>query len=106
MHKPRGHRTVAKCGVRSAIEDRGGGLVQDGGGRLLHVTGLLILRVGVNVTILHTGHIEPFRGAWLVTCKVISRKKDGRQDRMINFYASGNHGKISGAPTAQAVFGT
>ena len=47
VHKSSGHRAVAECRIRLTVQNRRSGLIEYGGGRLLHQNGLLILRTGV-----------------------------------------------------------
>src|SRR5258708_34928172 len=45
-----GHRTVAEGCVVPAIKHRGGGMVENGGGGLVEVTRLPVLRDGINAS--------------------------------------------------------
>ncbi len=94
---------MAESSVRRAVENRGSGLVKNGGGGLLDVSRLLILRIGVCIAVLHTGDIKPFRSAGLVARKVIARQQHGGEDGMVDVNASVNDGHDAGAGDAKTV---
>src|SRR5882724_10096340 len=100
-----GHGAVAEGSVVPAIKHSGGGLVENGGGGLLDVARLLVLRIGINVAVPQFADVEPFRGAGLIARKVVSREQDGLQDRVIDVHAGINDGDDAGATDAEAVLG-
>src|SRR5580704_1892152 len=96
---------MAEGRVVRAVENRSGGLVENRSGGLLHVTGFLILGVGVDFAGRQTADVQPFGSAGLIAGEVVAREQNGMEDGMIDVDAGINHGDDASAADAETVLG-
>src|SRR5690242_4558459 len=103
MDEPGCHGAMAKIDVGRAIKNGRSRLIEDGGGGLLDVGGLLILDSCVRVAALHTADIKPFRGARLVAGEIVTGQENGIQNGMVHVHAGIDDGNNTSTANAKSV---